>query len=110
MVTDKLTDWTRLPDVPVTITATVPVVDFAAALSVSRLVLAVGFVEKLAVTPFGNPVTASFTVPAKPPTGFTAMLVVVLLPCVMDKFAGEAVKLNPGAGFTVSMTDEVAVA
>ena len=80
IVTFKVTDWVRFPEVPVTFTATVPVAALALALSVSTLVVVAGLAEKLAVTPFGNPEAASLTLPVKPATGVMTIVLLALLP------------------------------
>src|SRR5580693_354828 len=67
----------RLPDVPVMVTAKVPVVAEPLAVSVSVLVELVGFGLNTAVTPLGRPDAARVMLPANPFTSFTVM---VLMP------------------------------
>ena len=68
------------PEVPVIVTVDEPVVAVALAVSVSRLVPVVGLVPKEAVTPLGKPDAARVTLPVKPPTSVTVMVLVPLLP------------------------------
>lgn len=70
----------RLPEVPVIVTVAVPVVAVLLAVSVSTLVLVVGFVPNVAVTPLGRPEAASVTLPVNPPTSVTVIVLVPLLP------------------------------
>ena len=87
----------RLPDVPVIVMVAVPVVAVLLAVSVRRLVDVAGFVPKLAVTPEGKPDADSVTLPLKPSTGVTVMVVVPPAPpCVMVTLPGEADKLKVG--------------
>jgi hypothetical protein len=70
----------KLPDVPVTITADVPVVAELLALSVKVLAPVAGSGLNDAVTPAGSvDVTARFTLPVKPFVGFIVMVLVLLL-------------------------------
>src|ERR1700690_1488126 len=72
----------RVPEVPVTVTVVgPPVVAEALAVSVKTLVVLVLDGLKDAVTPLGRAeVTAKFTLPAKPFSGFTVIVLVPLLP------------------------------
>ena len=56
-----------LPDVPLMVTVTVPVVAVVLAVSVNVLVLAVLVGLKDAVTPLGRPEADKLTLPVKPP-------------------------------------------
>jgi len=87
----------KLPEVPLIVTVTVPVVAVLLAVSVSTLVDVVGFVPKLAVTPEGRPEAESVTLPEKPSTGVTVIVVVPPEPpCVMVTLPGDADKLKFG--------------
>lgn len=67
-VSDTVVDAVLLPEVPLMVTVTGPlIVAVAAAVSVSTLVLVVGLVAKVAVTPLGKPLAESVTPPANPP-------------------------------------------
>ena len=54
------------PDVPVTVTVLWPTIAELLAVKVSAEFPVVGLGEKVAVTPFGRPETARFTLPVKP--------------------------------------------
>lgn len=68
------------PEVPVTVIVDVPAVAVLPAVSVSTLLPVVGFVPKPAVTPLGNPDTASVTLPLNGLTSVTAIVSVPLAP------------------------------
>jgi len=70
----------RLPDVPVTVTVTVPVVAVPLAVSVNVLVLVVLAGLNDAVTPLGSPDAERLTLPLKPLTGVTVIVLLPLLP------------------------------
>lgn len=80
----------RPPEVPVMVTVAVPAVAEPLAISVSTPVSVVGFVLNDAVTPFGRPDTAKFTLPANPPASVTVMVVAPEPPWVMLRLLGEA--------------------
>lgn len=86
-----------LPETPVIVTTVVPVVAVLLAVSVSTLVLVVGFVLNDAVTPEGRGDAESVTLPVNPSTGFT---VIVLgppaPPCVIVTLAGDADRVKVG--------------
>lgn len=82
--------WLSVPDVPVIVTAFVPVVAVLLAVKVTTLVPVVGFVPNVAVTPVGKPDADSDTLPVKPPLGVTVIVELPLLPCVTVKLLGEA--------------------
>ena len=65
----------RLPDVPVTVSVTVPIVAVPVADRVKRLVLVAGFVAKTALTPLGSPEAVKFTLPLNPLRGLMVMVV-----------------------------------
>ena len=79
-----------VPDVPVMVTVAVPVVAVELAVSVTALVDVVGLVPKLAVTPAGSPDAERLTLPVKPFTGITVIVLVPLPPCVTVTLAGDA--------------------
>lgn len=70
----------RAPDVPVIVTVKDPVVAVLLAVRVSTLLPVVGFVPNEAVTPLGKPDAARVTLPVKPPTSVTLIVLVPLLP------------------------------
>lgn len=85
-----------VPEAPVTVRVKVPVAAPLAAVSVSVLVEVVLAGLKLAVTPEGSPEIERFTVPLKPLTGFTVMVLFPLLPCTRVNEFGEAERLKSG--------------
>jgi hypothetical protein len=86
----------KLPDVPVTVRVTVPVVAVPFAVRVKRLVVVAGFEEKTALTPLGSPATAKFTFPLNPLTGLIVMVVEPELPWRTAKLAGDGERVKPG--------------
>lgn len=91
----------RLPEVPVTVTVTVPVVAAPLAVSVNVLVPVVLPGLNAGVTPLGRPEADKLTLPLKPLSGFTVIVLDPLEPCVTDKLLGEAERVKFGGGFTV---------
>jgi hypothetical protein len=68
-------------------------------------VLVVALLEvKEAVTPLGRPEAARLTLLAKPPVGFTVIVVATLFPCVTIKLPGGTDSVKFGA-VTVSSAD-----
>lgn len=86
----------KLPDTPEMVTVTVPVAAVEVADKVSVLVLEVGFGLNAAVTPLGKPEAERVTLPLKPPTSATVIVLVPLLPCVTLTLLGEADSVKPG--------------
>ena len=80
----------KLPDVPVMVTVTVPVVAVLFAVSVNVLVLAVLLGLKDAVTPLGSPDADKLTLPLKPFCGVTVIVLVPAVPSVIVKLLGVA--------------------
>jgi hypothetical protein len=78
------------PDVPVTVSETVPVVAVLLAVRVKVLVLAVLLGLKEAVTPLGRPDADKVTLPLKPFCGVTVIVLVPAVPCVIVKLLGDA--------------------
>ena len=64
--------------------------------SVSVLVVLVGFGLNPAVTPLGRPVAFKVTLPVKPPAGTTVMVLVPCAPGAMVRELGLAVRLKDG--------------
>ncbi len=91
-----------LPDTPEMVKVTVPVAAVEVADNVSVLVLVVGFGLNDAVTPFGNPEAERVTLPLKPPTSVTVIVLVPLLPCVTLTLVGFAERVKPGCAGPVS--------
>jgi hypothetical protein len=87
----------KLPEIPVIVTLTVPVVAVLLAVKVKTLEAVVGFVPNAAVTPDGKPEAESVTLPVKLLTGLTVIVLVPPAPpCVIVTLAGEADKLKFG--------------
>jgi len=100
----------RLPDVPVMVTVVgPPTAAEALAVSVSTLVEVVGFVANAAVTPLGRPDAASVTLPVKPPTSVTVIVLVPMLPCTMLKLVGLAESVKLDGAVTVRLIVVVAI-
>jgi hypothetical protein len=99
----------KLPDTPVMVTVTVPVVAVPLAVNVSVLVEVVGFGANAAVTPLGNPDALKVTLPLKPPVGLTVIVLVPLLPCVIVTEVGDAERVKFGGAFTVRLRVVVCV-
>jgi len=94
------------------VTVTVPGLAVLLAVSVSVLVLVVLLGLNVAVTPFGKPEADRLTVPLKPFSWFTVMVLVTLCPRATFKLLGEADSLKSGAGeeaLTVKLTEVVCV-
>ena len=82
--------FVKLPEVPVTVTVTVPVVAVPLADRVKRLVVVAGFVPKTAPTPLGKPDALKTTLPLNP---FCVLIVIVVEPAEpwrKFKLAGDA--------------------
>lgn len=87
---ESVVELDRLPDEPVIVTVDVPVVAALLAVSVNVLVpvALVGLNE--AVTPEGKPDADKLTVPLKPLSALTVMVLVPLAPWTMVKVLGDA--------------------
>jgi hypothetical protein len=106
-------EFDKLPDVPVMVTVTVPVVAVLLAVSVKVLVLAVLLGLKDAVTPLGKPDADKLTLPLKPFCGVTVIVLVPAVPCVIVKLLGDAERVKFGGGAEDVLSDtlsKVAVA
>jgi hypothetical protein len=91
--------FVRLPEVPVMVTETVPVVAVPLVDSVSVLVVAVaGLGLKDAMTPLGRPEADKLTLLLKPFCGVMVIVLVPLAPCVIVKLFGEADRAKFGGG------------
>ena len=86
------------------VTVNVPVVARPLAVSVRTLADVVGLLPKAAVTPAGTPEADSMTLPLKPPTGLTVIVLVPPRPPgVIVTLAGDAESEKLlGKEFTVS--------
>src|SRR5271155_2957041 len=91
--TVKLTEvvCVKLPDTPVIVTVAVPVVAVPLAAKVKMVELVEGFALKAAVTPVGKPVAEKVTLPVKPFSGVTVIVLVPPAPpCVTVTLEGAA--------------------
>lgn len=86
----------KLPDTPATVTVVVPVAAVGLAVSVNVLIEVVGFGLNAAVTPLGNPVALNVTLPVKPSSGTTVIVLVPPVPCMMLNEDGLAVSSKFG--------------
>ena len=99
----------RVPDVPVMVTVTVPVAAVLLAVSVSVLVVVVGFGSKAGVTPSGSPAAERVTLPVKPFSGETEIVLEPLLPWVTATLLGEADRVKSGAAWAFTVRVSVVV-
>jgi hypothetical protein len=103
----------RLPEVPVIMTLTVPVVAVLLAVSVKVLVPVVLAGLNAAVTPLGRAELVKLTLLLKPFCGVVLIVLVPLVPCVSVKLAGDAESVKfgaAGAGVVTETLSKVAVA
>jgi hypothetical protein len=105
-VRETVVAFDRLPDVPVTVIVTVPVVAVPLAVSVNVLEFTVLVGLKDAVTPLGMPDADRLTLELKPFCGATVMVLIPLAPCATVKLLGDAesVKFAGATAFTVRAT------
>ena len=96
--------FVRLPLMPVTVTVAFPVVALVAADNVRVLVDVVLVGLKTAVTPEGNPEADRLTLPLKPLSGLTVIVLVPLVPWTIVKLLGEAESEKFGGGVTINVT------
>jgi hypothetical protein len=94
----------RLPEVPETVTMTVPAVAVPLAESVNVLEVVVLAGLNDAVTPLGSPEADKLTLPANPFRGLTVMVLAPLNPWRKLMPFGEALSAKSGAGTTVRPT------
>lgn len=101
MVREMVVVLVSVPEAPVTVTLTVPVVAVLLAVSVKVLVFVVLAGLKEAVAPLGRPETDKLTLPLKPLSGFSVMVLEPLDPCAMVRLVGEAESVKFGGGLMV---------
>lgn len=99
-----LVECVRVPEVPEIVTVEVPVVAVELTVKVRMLVVVVLTGLNATVTPAGRPAADKATLPVKPLTGFTVMVLLPVPPCATVTLAGEADSEKSGAAgeFTVS--------
>jgi hypothetical protein len=99
----------KLPDVPVIVTGTVPVVAVPPAASVNVLVAVAGLGLNDAVTPLGTPDADKLTLPLNPFCGVIVTVLVPLAPCMMLRLPGDAKRAKSGTGTVIDTLSKVAV-
>jgi hypothetical protein len=99
----------KLPDVPVIVTGTVPVVAVPLAVSVNVLEAVAGFGLNDAVTPLGSPDPDKLTLPLKPFCEVIVTVLVPLAPCMMLRLPGDAERVKSGAAAVTDTLSKVAV-
>jgi hypothetical protein len=102
-VREIVVTFDKLPEVPVMVTVTVPVVADPLDVSVHVLVLVAMPGLKDGVTPLGRPDAERLTLPLKPFCGVTLIVLVPLAPCTIVTLLGdvESVKFANATAFTV---------
>jgi hypothetical protein len=95
-VTERVVVFVKLPDWPEMVTVVVPVVAVPVAVSVKMLVLVAKVGLKAAVTPVGKPVADKVTLPLKPFSGETVMVLEPLPPCAIVTLFGDAERVKFG--------------
>jgi hypothetical protein len=90
IVTEIVVVFVKLPEIPVTVTVTVPVAAVLLAVSVNALVLDVLLGLNDAVRPLGRPEADKLTLPLKPFSGVTVMVLAPLFPWGIVKLLGDA--------------------
>ena len=95
------------PDTPLIVTVTVPVAAVAEAAKVSVLVEAVEVGLKVAVTPVGRPEAVRLTLPVKPFTSVTVMVLVPLAPWATETVFGEAERVKLAVAPACTVTEAV---
>ena len=89
-VRESVVELERFPDAPAMVTEAVPVVAVLLAVSVSVLVPVVLVGLNEGVTPEGKPEADKLTVPLKPLSALTVMVLVPLAPWTMVRLVGDA--------------------
>jgi hypothetical protein len=84
------------PEVPVTVTGKVPIAAEMPAVRVKVLLLEVVLGLKDALTPLGRPEAVKLTLPLKPFSKVTVILLAPLVPCTSATLVGDADSTNPG--------------
>jgi hypothetical protein len=95
-VRESVVVFVKLPDWPEMVTVVVPVVAVPVAVSIKMLVLVARLGLKVAVTPAGKPAADKVTLPLKPFSGATVMVLEPLAPCAIIKLFGEAERVKFG--------------
>jgi hypothetical protein len=93
--------FVKLPEVPVIVTGTVPMVAVPLAVNVNVLVAVAGLGLNNAVTPLGRPEADKVTAPPKPPCGATVIVLAPLDPCIRVTLLGDGERVKLPTEFTV---------
>src|SRR5437867_4032167 len=101
--------FVRVPEAPVMVTVTVPVAAVLFAVNVNVLVVVVGFGLKEAVTRLGSVAGARATLPEKPFSGATVMVLETLMLWATVRLRGEAARVWSGGDVTVRVSVVVRV-
>jgi hypothetical protein len=109
-VRESVVELVKVPEVPVMVTLSVPVVAMLLAVSVKvlefvGLVALAGLNE--AVTPAGSADAAKLTLPVKPFCGETETVLEPFVPCMIDKVVGEAEREKLGTAAAVTVSESV---
>jgi hypothetical protein len=97
-------EFVSVPDVPVMVSALVPVVAVPLAVNVSVLDEVAGFGLNDAVTPLGSPDADMLTALLKPFSGVTVIVLVTFAPCATLTLLGAAARVKFPTEFTVRET------
>jgi hypothetical protein len=112
-VRERVVVFAKLPDEPVIVTVTVPVAAVPLAASVKVLVFVVLAGLNDAVTPLGKPDADKLTLPLKPYSGVTVIVLAPLVPCAIVILLSEVESEKFGGGGPGEVSDtlsKVAVA
>jgi hypothetical protein len=104
-VRERVVVLVKLPDEPVMVTVTVPVAAVLLAVRVNVLVLAVLAGLNDAVTPLGKPDADKLTLPLKPFSGVTVMVLAPLAPCAIVTLLDEVESEKFGGGGPAVVSD-----
>jgi len=104
-VREKVVVLVKLLDEPVMVTVNFPVAAVLPAVSVSVLVLVVLAGLNDAVTPLGKPDADKLTLPLKPFSGVTVMVLALLAPCAIVTLLDEVESVKFGGGGPGEVSD-----
>ena len=90
--------FVKLPEVPVMVTVTEPIVATPVADRVKRLLVVAGFVPKTALTPLGRPDAVKTTLPPNPFWGLIVIMEEPAAPWRNVKLVGDADRVKLGCG------------
>jgi hypothetical protein len=96
-VRESVAVFVKLPEAPLMLTVTAPVVAVLLAVSVKVLVVVAGFGLNDAPTPLGRPEAVKLTLPLKPLRGVMVIVLEPLAPCVKVRLLGDVDSPKLGA-------------